>query len=363
PDRAVVARINSCLCVVFPAHGVLRGLAFHKRSLAQRQLAQRVVRASSRKSLSREVRRAAERVPNAYVAQPVNGRAGHPAESAIGRKSPLLMQADAAVFVDPYLVPAHAAAAGGCVDRVDSDDRFATRHPAIDEPRHDLVALRVESPIRARLRHAVRELSATQVMIRSHGDLFRAGDFRIGGILPINVELPDEDSVILEDIFQLRTAGRHYYVRRSARRRRLTVDVRVVQEIHSINDDALLGGRLALEHLRAFHNAGMLLDHVVARAGRDVVAVGPDRRARIIGEERPQKFVAIVWAERVGTGADRVAHRVRALRAGLLSALSALSARWLLTGLSGWARRRRKERNRRAWLTSLTGHANLRGIA
>src|SRR5262249_12630 len=287
----------------------------------------------------------------------------HRAERPTGGKSPRWMRAEAAVLFDPDRVPAHAAAASRCVDRVNSDERFATRNLAIDEPRHDLVALRVEPPIRARLRHAVRELSATQVMIRSHGDFFRADDFRVGGILAINLELPDEDSVILENIFQCRTASRHYDVRRSARRQSLAINVRVVQEINSVNDDALLAGRFALEHLRALHNAGMLLDHVVARAGRDVVTVGPNRRARIIREERPQKFVAIVWAERVGTGADRVAHRVRALRAGLLSALSALSARWLLSGLSGGAGGRRKEGTRRAWLTSLTGHANLRGIA
>src|SRR5262249_50339289 len=200
-------------------------------------------------------------------------------------------------------------------------------------------------------------------MIRGHGDLLRADGFCVGRILPINVKLPDEDPVIFEDILQLRAAGRHQDVRRARRRKPLAIDVRVVQEIHSVNDDALLAGRFALEHLRALNNAGMLLDHVVARAGRDVVAVRPDSRARIIREERSQKFVAIVWAERVGSGADRVAHRVRTLRAGLLSALSALSARWLLTGLSGWARRRRKERNGRPWLATVTGDANLREVA
>src|SRR5262249_50881711 len=128
---------------------------------------------------------------------------------------------------------------------------------------------------------------------------------------------------------------RHQDVRRARRRQTFAVNVRVVQEIHSVNDDALFAGRLALEHLRALHDTAMFLNHFVARAGRDVVTVGPDRRARIIGEERPQKFVAIVRAERVGADADRVAHRVRALRARLLSALAA----WRLLGLRWWALR------------------------
>src|SRR5262245_48068984 len=172
-------------------------------------------------------------------------------------------------------------------------------------------------------------------MIRSHGDLLRAGDFCVGRTLPINVELPNEDSVILEDVLQLRPARGHYDVRRARRRQTFAVDVRVVEKIHSVNDDALLAGRLALEQLRAFYDAGMFLDHVMATAGGDVVAGGPDSRARIIGEERPQKFVAIVRAERVGTGADRITHRVRALRAWLLPALA---ARRLL----GWRRRTRR---------------------
>src|SRR5262249_38913669 len=141
--------------------------------------------------------------------------------------------------------------------------------------------------------------------------------------------------------------------------RTFAVNIRVVQEIHSVNDEALLAGRLAPEHLRALHDAGMFLDHVVASAGRDVVTVGPDRRARIIGEEQPQKFVAIVRAERVGACADRVAHRVRALRAWLLSAL----ATWRLLGLSWLTWWRNKEWGRSARVTGLAGNAQLSGSA
>ena len=57
----------------------------------------------------------------------------------------------------------------------------------------------------------------------------------------------------------------------------------------------------------------MFLNHVVAGAGRDVVTVGPDCGPRIIREERPQKFVAIILAERIFAGAYRIAHRKRSL--------------------------------------------------
>ena len=45
------------------------------------------------------------------------------------------------------------------------------------------------------------------------------------------------------------------------RRQRRAVDVGVVQEVDVVDDEALLGGRLALEHLRAIDDAGVLLDH------------------------------------------------------------------------------------------------------
>src|SRR5262245_66629716 len=136
-------------------------------------------------------------------------------------------------------------------------------------------------------------------MIRSNGDLLRSGDFCIGGIPPIYVKLPGEDAVVLEVILQLRPSGSHYDVRCSARRQLFAVYIRVVQEIYAVNDDTLFGGRLALEHLRALHDTCMLLNHVVARAGRNIISIGPDCRTRVIREERPEKFIAIVASERV----------------------------------------------------------------
>src|SRR5215510_3047901 len=98
---------------------------------------------------------------------------------------------------------------------MDGDQRFVRSDFAIDEPRHDLVALRVEPPIRTGLRHAVRELTATQVMVRRHCDFLWPGDFCVGRILPIDMEIPGEDSVVFKYILQLRSARGHYDVRRA----------------------------------------------------------------------------------------------------------------------------------------------------
>src|SRR6267142_5642817 len=96
---------------------------------------------------------------------------------------------------------------------------------------------------------------------------------------------------------ELPAAGGHHDVRSSRGRERLPVDIGVVEKVHVLDDDALFGGRLAGEHLRAIGNTGVLLsrdrirDAVVTGARRDVVAVGPDRWTWVIGKERPQKLV------------------------------------------------------------------------
>src|SRR4029077_21083007 len=105
---------------------------------------------------------APEGKPDRVFAEPIDGRARHPAVELIRSVGALLVEADAALAVDPELVPAHAAAAGGSIDRVHGDDRFTTADVAVDQPRHDLVALRIEAALGAGLRHAVGELTAAQ---------------------------------------------------------------------------------------------------------------------------------------------------------------------------------------------------------
>ena len=149
--------------------------------------------------------------------------------------------------------------------------------------------------------------------------------------------MPSSSKIFL----QLRSTSRHHDVRRPGRRESLAVDVGVVQEVHAVDDHALLGRRLPLEHPVAIDDARVLLNHVVAGAGRVVVAVGPDRRAGVIREERPVERVAIVRPERIGRRADRVAHRVRAGR---------------------WRRRRLSGRRRLTALTAAGGRLRLDGI-
>ena len=129
----------------------------------------------------------------------------------------------------------------------------------------------------------------------------------------------------------MRAARRHHDVGRARRRKAAAIDVGVVQEIHTVDDEALLARGLAAEHFRALHDAGVLLDHLVASAGRHVVTVGPDRRPRVVGKERPLERVTVVRPERILTGADRIAHRVRAigrLRRRCLSRLRSRKRRW-----------------------------------
>ena len=140
---------------------------------------------------------------------------------------------------------------------------------------------------------------------------------------------------------------------RACGRHGLAVDVGVVEEADAVEHEALLGRRLALEHLLAIDDARVLLDEVVARARGDVVAVAPDRRPRVIGKERTQELVAVVRAHGVVARADGVAHRVRALRT--LSAAGTLAAT-TLPGRHRWCGRgrRRLEEGRR--LPGLTGN-------
>src|SRR5262249_36450807 len=99
-----------------PAHGGLRGFAFSQHSLAQRQLAERVIGAPRGEALAREIRRPAERVADADIPESINGRAGHPPVKTIGRISALLTQADGAAFVDPKFVPPPPPPSGRCID-------------------------------------------------------------------------------------------------------------------------------------------------------------------------------------------------------------------------------------------------------
>src|SRR5947208_1488734 len=58
----------------------------------------------------------------------------------------------------------------------------------------------------------------------------------------------------------------------------------------------------------------MLLDDVVARACRDVIAVRPDSGPRIIRKQWALECITMIGAERIGPGANGVTHVERTLR-------------------------------------------------
>src|SRR5687768_328650 len=98
------------------------------------------------------MRGAAERVADPDVAACVDRGARHPTIEALGRVRALLVQRHVAAPADSELVPAYAATTSGGVDGVDGDDRFAVTDPPIHQSRHDLVPLRIEAALDARLR-------------------------------------------------------------------------------------------------------------------------------------------------------------------------------------------------------------------
>ena len=130
---------------------------------------------------------------------------------------------------------------------------------------------------------------------------------------------------------------------------------------------------LPCEHRLAIGDARVLLrrdrrrDAVVARAGRDVVAIRPDRGPRVVREVRAQEFVSVVRAEWVGRRAHRVAHRVRtdwALRRACTAATAPTSAAAGRVSGRRWRRRWRYEhRLRLAWLPRHTDHAGARAVS
>ena len=80
----------------------------------------------------------------------------------------------------------------------------------------------------------------------------------------------------------------------SSRRDLLTIDIGVVQEIHAIDNEALLGCVLTFQHFCAIGHKGLLLHHAIAGAGRHVVTIGPDSRARVIGKQRSHEFISVI---------------------------------------------------------------------
>ena len=246
-------------------------------------------------ALAGEMRRPAEAVPDDDVARPIHRRTCHPAVEAVRCERALLRehQSSAIILRDDELVPAHAA--GPClgVDGVHGDDALATVHVPVDHPGHDLVALRIQAPIGAGLRDTVGQLAAAQVMIGRDACRLRTGDASLRRVFPVHAERPRVDPVIVQVTAKLRSTGGEHRVGRARRRELCPLEVGVVEEVHAIHHHALFRRRFSAQHAHPIDHTGVLLDHVVAGAGGDVVPVGPDRRSRVVGEQRAQELVPV----------------------------------------------------------------------
>ena len=320
PEGTVVGRIHDDVGVVLPAQAAsLRRLTLRQHRLVERQLALLVVRPARGEALAGEVGTAAERIADADVSLAVHGHTSQPAIESAGRVGPLLVQNRVAPLIQAELVPTHAASLRGGGHRVLGQDGFLTPDSAIHQPLDQLVALRIEPAGGPGLRNAAAQLAVAEIVIGSHRDLSRRRDGGLRRIVPVDVHLVKIDSVIVEDLHQLRAPGGHHEVRRTLRRRTHAIHVRVQQENGAVDDHALLGGGKTLEHPVAVGDAIVLLrDHarkrIVAGAGGIVVAIRPNRRARIVGKQGPLKFVAVIPAQRIGGHAHGIAHGVRTLR-------------------------------------------------
>jgi hypothetical protein len=191
----------------------------------------------------------------------------------------------AALLVHTELVPAHAAAARAvaieCVART-----IRVAESAVDE--RDMILSPCESSRRSTPGCGTQFVSCPPQRYEYGATLIavRSVDLRLRRILPVDVEMPDVHDAVRQQRIELPAAARDHDVRRTLGRQRLSINVRVVEEVHILDDDALLGRRFAREHRFAIGDARVLLrrdgrrDPVVARARRDVVAIGPDRQGR-----------------------------------------------------------------------------------
>ena len=336
------------LGIVFPAPGVrLRGFALGEHGLPQGESTERIAGESAGEVLAGKVGRTAEGVPDSDVARPIHRGARQPPIEPVRPVGALLIQREAAPGIEPELVPAYPAATGRRVHGVRRDDGLLGADPPVHDARHQLVALRVEASLGARLRHAAREPPVAEVVVGCHGHLHRAGERRLRRVVPVDVEGPCKEAIVPHDLPELRAAGGEDDVRRAGWRKLPAVEIGVVEKVHAVDDDALLGRRLAAEHLRAIDDAILLLHDVVAGARGHVVPVGPHRWPRVVGKEGPDEIVSIVGAKGIGADTQRVAHAVgsplgRGSRARAGSAISrghgGGNGRWRLVQTSGGAR-------------------------
>ena len=230
----------------------------------------------------------------ADVARLVLGDAAHPAVVGIGRIGALLKDAQGVTATRAQLVPADADRATGG-DAVIDDQRLVVAEVAVGEAVHEAVGKGVQLLRSARLRDAgAAGASLREGCRRQRG---RPGQGRIGGRGPIRMELPVSELVG-------RGALGDDVVGRASRRRLRSVQIGCEQATEGCAEvEALLGGRLAGQHLCPVVGAGLAAaeggaagEHVES----DVVRVRPHRQLRVVREVVVLEGVTVVGARRVG---------------------------------------------------------------
>src|SRR4051794_14602223 len=174
PDGAIIARVHRSLSVILPPQRIrLARFPHGDDAFMNGETSAWIGGESAGETLAGEVSGAAIRISDPDIPASVRRRARHPTECAVWRIGPLLVQGDVAATIEAQLVPSHATSACARVDGVYSDDRLVPVDSPIDHACHQFVSLGIETLVGSRLRHALRELAAAQILIGRDGDLVR----------------------------------------------------------------------------------------------------------------------------------------------------------------------------------------------
>ena len=179
-------------------------------------------------------------------------------------------------------------------------------------------------------------LPIAQIMIWHHIDFRGANRFRIRGILPIHMNIPEVNPIVFEHLFNCvppaaimilgASCGGSSWPSMSALSENSRHPSRCTARLLQADQQALL--------VRSA-NVTLLLNHIVTSCWYHKVAVDPNRGPRIVRKQSALECVAVIHTEQLRAGADRVGTRSHSL----------------LSFLAGVARARRRRRRRRRKLS------------
>src|SRR5215471_19261831 len=95
---------------------------------------------------------------------------------------------------------------------MDGNNRLMASHSAVDQSGHELVTLSIKPALGTPLRNAIGQLSAAQILIGRYGNSHRTRDAGVCRTVPVNMEFPGIDTIVPQDVLQLRPTCRHHDV-------------------------------------------------------------------------------------------------------------------------------------------------------